>query len=73
MADRMSKLRQLEGGRVSLALADGSRIDDSSLVSVGRGPSATLWVFSNGCDLFIPCAEIVDAWETASPRCHPAA
>jgi hypothetical protein len=73
MADRMSKLRQLEGGRVSLALADGSRIDDSSLVSVGRGPSATLWVFTNGRDLFIPHADIVDAWETAPPRCHPAA
>jgi hypothetical protein len=73
MVDRMRELRQLEGRQVSLALADGSRIDDCSLVSVGRGRSTTLWVFTNGCDTFIPFSDVVDAWEAASPSRRPAA
>lgn len=73
MANPMSELRQLEGCQVSLALADGSRIDDCSLVSVGRGHSTTLWVFTNGSDTFIPFSDVVDAWEAAPPRRRPAA
>ena len=53
----------LEGRRVSVALTDGSRLDDCELVSAtGR---ATLWLFVNGTDVFVPVAEVTDAWEAA--------
>ncbi len=66
MASRTSEFRHLEGRQVSLALVNGSRIDDCSLVSVGRGRAVTLWVFSNGRDVFIPTSDVVDVWEAAS-------
>ena len=59
---RMSDLRALEGGRVGLSLADGSRIDDATLVSA-RPSRGTLWLFSGGTDLFVRAAAVVDAWE----------
>jgi hypothetical protein len=62
---RMTQLRALEGRRVSLALADGSRIDDGQLVSAGRTPLRTIWVFVNGTDTFVPLTDVVDVWETA--------
>ena len=54
----------LEGRRVSVALTDGSRIDDCELVSSGHGRT-TLWLFVNGSDVFVPMAEVIDAWEAA--------
>ena len=54
----------LEGHRVSVALTDGSRLDDCELVSAGRG-TATLWLFVNGDDVFIRVSEVTDAWEAA--------
>lgn len=63
MAHRMSELRELEGREVCLALANGSRIDDCSLVSAGRGRAETLWIFINGHDVFIPIADVVDVWQ----------
>lgn len=54
----------LEGQRVNLALADGSRLDDCELVSAGHG-AATLWVFVNGGDVFVSVDDITDAWEAA--------
>ena len=54
-------LRRLEGHKVHLALADGSRIDDADLVSA-RGTS--LWLFSNGQDAFVPSDKVIDVWET---------
>jgi hypothetical protein len=59
---RMVQLRALEGRRVSLALADGSRIDDGQLVAAGRS-RRTIWVFSNGADTFLPLHEVIDVWE----------
>jgi len=44
---------------VHLALADGSRLDDVSLVSA-RG--VKLWVFNNGEDAFVPVAQVIDFW-----------
>jgi len=60
--------RRLEGRRVSLALADGSRIDDCALVSAGRGEGRCLWVYNNGADTFVSAAEITDLWEVAPIR-----
>ena len=63
-ARQRSELRSLQGRMVHLALTDGSRVDDVSLVSAGK---RTLWVFANGEDAFIPVVDVVDAWESASP------
>jgi hypothetical protein len=63
MTTTQKKLRELEGRQVSLALVDGSRIDDAALVSTGRGASRTLWIYTNLEDTFIPMSEIVEVWE----------
>ena len=59
-----SLIGHLEGRRVSVALVDGSRLDDCELVSAGHG-AETLWLFVNGNDVFIPVDEVTDAWEAA--------
>ncbi len=65
MAEQLHQtLRHLEGRRVNLALIDGSRLDDCELVSAGHG-RATLWLFVNGADVFVPFTEVTDAWEAA--------
>jgi hypothetical protein len=57
------QFRNFEGRRVSVSLADGSRLDDCQLVSAGQPRLRTLWVHSNGVDVFIPRADILDIWE----------
>ena len=52
---------------VSLALIDGSRLDDCELVSAGHG-RATLWLFINGADVFVPVAKVTDAWQAEERR-----
>jgi hypothetical protein len=54
----------LEGRRVSVALRNGSRIDDSQLVSSGRNQETAIWLFCNNVDVFVPWTEIVALWET---------
>ncbi len=61
--EKRRELRRFEGSSVSLALADGSRLDDVSLVSA-RG--MTLWIFACGEDRFVPVTSVVDAWPSAS-------
>lgn len=56
---RRRQLHKLEGRDVFIALADGSRLDDVSLVS-SRG--STLWVFDGGQDVFVPVDRVVDVW-----------
>ena len=56
-------LQQWEGRQVSVALADGSRIDDCQLVSAGRNGTASLWLFTNGSDLFVALADVTALWE----------
>jgi hypothetical protein len=56
-------LRQWEGRQISVSLADGSRIDDCQLVSAGRYGTGTLWLFTNGVDVFVPLREVTDVWE----------
>jgi hypothetical protein len=57
-------LRELEGQRVSLALGDGSRIDDCQLVAAPRGQSDRVWVCAGGQDLFVSVRDIADVWPT---------
>ena len=61
---QLKELRELEGRQVSLALIDGSRIDDATLVSAGRGHTRTLWLFDAGNDVFIPIADVRQGWES---------
>jgi hypothetical protein len=56
-------LRSLEGRQVSIALADGSRLDAVTLVSAGRGRTPTVWLFDGGIDVFVPRTSVIDAWE----------
>jgi hypothetical protein len=67
---RISK--SLEGRRVSVALRDGSRIDDSHLISAGGHRAPSLWLFTNGVDRFVALDDVVDLWE-ARARCSRAA
>ena len=61
--EKRRELRRFEGSTVSLALADGSRLDDVSLVSA-RG--LTLWIFSGGEDRFVPVTAVIDAWPSTA-------
>jgi hypothetical protein len=53
--------RSLEGRRVGVALTGGTRLDDCQLVSAGRG--GKLWLFDNGCDVFVSLADVIAVWE----------
>jgi hypothetical protein len=68
MAQQIEGIRKLEGQQVCMALADGSRIDDCSLVSAGRGRAKTIWVYVNGIDAFVEPADVVAVWEVAPGR-----
>jgi len=59
---RRTELNSFEGRQVSLALNDGSRIDDCQLVLAGR---EKLWVFVNGQDSFVGVERVIDFWEAA--------
>ena len=62
---RPASLHGLEGRQVSVALSDGCRIDDCQLVCAPRARAETLWLFSNGADLFVSVGDVVDVWEVA--------
>jgi hypothetical protein len=63
-----NELSSLEGCRVSLALKDGSRIDDCELISAGRNRMRNVWLFTNGTDTFLPTDDIVDLWAVTPTR-----
>ena len=65
---QLRDIRELQGRRVSVALTDGSRIDDCQLVSVGRHKLGGLWLFSNGTDIFVAIDSVRDVWETQASR-----
>lgn len=68
-SEQMSAIRRLEGHHVSMALSNGSRIDAAALMSAGRPGQATVWVYCNGTDVFIPVTEVRAVWEASpSPR-----
>jgi hypothetical protein len=66
--EQLKDLRELEGRQVCLALVDGSRIDDATLVSAGRGHTNTIWLFDSGNDVFIPIADVRQGWESRPSR-----
>jgi len=64
MKHQTRALRLLEGRQVSVAVHGGTRLDGCQLVSAGRARVDTLWLFTNGQDVFIPCRDVIDVWET---------
>ena len=64
----LAHLRSLEGCQVSVALSDGSRLDDCQLVSAGRKEFQRLWLFVNGMDTFLSPFSVVAVWEAQSHR-----
>jgi hypothetical protein len=62
--DRRFNMTALEGRQVSISLGDGSRIDDCQLVSAGRHRVGSLWLFTNGTDVFVPLDAVADICET---------
>ncbi len=65
MAMMLDDVRQLQGHHVGVALADHSRIDDAVLSGVVADES--LWLHSDGTDVFVPLGEILDLWELPPP------
>ena len=61
-------VRALGGCQVSIALTDGSRIDDCQLISAGRPKARTLWLYDNGTDRFVPMGDVRDVWEFGVAR-----
>jgi hypothetical protein len=66
MMQSIDQLRQFEGRRVCVALADGSRLEDCRLVSAGRGLAKTVWILTGGMDVFLPLPDVKAIWETVS-------
>lgn len=60
-----NELHVLEGRQVSVALRNGSRIDDCQLVSAPRAGTETVWLFTNGDDLFVSVTDLLEVWEVA--------
>jgi hypothetical protein len=71
--EQIHQLRTLEGRHVSLALRDGSRIDDCQLVLVGRARVRSVWIFTQGLDMFLSLNDLIDFWETQPTGAHRAA
>ena len=55
------RLRDLEGHRVNVTLADGVRLDGVTVVSAGRGRVTSVWLDVDGIDVFINRSEVMDA------------
>jgi hypothetical protein len=67
------RLAALVGRGVSVALVDGTRLDDCWLVSQPRARSVgTAWIVHGGDDLFVPVEAIADVWEASGARCQAA-
>jgi hypothetical protein len=65
-------LAELEGRQVSVALDDGSRLDDCQLMSAGRKGALSLWLVAGGDDVFVPLTRVIEVWEAPDPSsCLP--
>ena len=60
----MARLVHLEGHRVSVAFADGTRLDDCELVSTGHNGASTVWLYANGDDVFAAPEQVLEIWES---------
>jgi hypothetical protein len=53
-----ARWRSLEGERVAVALADGSIIQNATLVLGSRATASTLWLEINGADVFVEASAV---------------
>jgi hypothetical protein len=64
---------RMQGDRITLALVDGSRIDDAEVVSVGRTAVGTVWLYARGCTALHPShrrgGHLADKPARRSARC----
>ena len=67
-ARQEARLHDLQGRALGFRFADGSRVDDATLVSVSTSVLHTAWICAGGEDLLVPLAEIIDYWEAGGPR-----
>jgi hypothetical protein len=63
-----ARLQSLRGRRVSVALRDGTRVEDCQLVSVGRSATSTVWFVADGADMFVRREDLIAVWPVASSR-----
>jgi hypothetical protein len=56
-------LTVLQGRQVTVALRNGTRIDDAQLVSAGRRGHRRLWLFHNGADTFVALEDVLELWD----------
>jgi len=74
MAEQIHQtLRHLEGRRIGLVLADGSRIVGAQLISAGRPGLSSVWILIDGTDSFIPVMTVTEVWEISSANPYQAA
>ena len=61
---RRARLRALQRQRVTVALRNGTRIDDARLVSACSGRRQSLWLFDNGADRFVALLDdVLELWD----------
>jgi hypothetical protein len=65
---QVRSLRSVEGRQVSVTLRDGTCIGECHLVSSGRNRVATLWLFTNGEDIFVPYCDVAAVREARGDR-----
>ena len=63
-----ARLRALRGQQVTVALTNGERIHDCRLLSAGRSPTDTLWLVSDGTDVFVRRDEVMAVWQLTDSR-----
>ncbi|HEX4865735.1 MAG TPA: hypothetical protein VFV02_16820 [Acidimicrobiales bacterium] len=56
----LAYIREVEGRQVDVTLADGARLEDCRVVSVGRLWVRSVWLFKGETDLIVGSDEIAD-------------
>jgi hypothetical protein len=59
----ISKLVELQGRIVGVALRGGQRIDECQLIAVPVRDARRFWLWTGGNDLFVGPDEVLDVWE----------
>jgi hypothetical protein len=65
--ERRSRLRRLEGRKVSVALKDGTCLSGCTLVSACRSRTGTLWLVAGDVDTFVAVDDVDEVVEAADP------
>lgn len=64
----LAKLLEVQGQTVTIALADGRRIDECCLAALPLQLRTLFWVSSGDEDIVVSPAEITAVWELVSSR-----